>query len=81
MSSFLSGIKQQGSVKPWYLQRLDAALADVQEGRTAAEHPVEAALAEVEDLTSYCNDILATGAAAAAIRSDLADRPGQAYIC
>jgi len=53
----------------------------VQEGRTAAEHPVEAALAEVEDLMSYCNDILATGAAAAAIRSDLADRPGQAYIC
>ena len=44
------------------LQRLDGALASVQEGRSTAEHPVEAALAEVEDLLSYCNDIIGTGA-------------------
>lgn len=44
------------------LQRLDSALASVQEGRSTAEHPVEAALAEVEDLLSYCNDIIGTGA-------------------
>lgn len=45
-----------------HLQRLDGALASVQEGRSTAEHPVEAALAEVEDLLSYCNDIIGTGA-------------------
>jgi hypothetical protein len=43
------------------MQRLDTALASVQEGRSTAEHPVEAALAEVEDLLSYCNDIIGTG--------------------
>jgi hypothetical protein len=43
-------------------QRLDGALASVREGRSTAEHPVEAALAEVEDLLLYCNDIIGTGA-------------------
>lgn len=43
------------------MQILDAQLSSIQEGRTVAEHPVEAALAEIEDLLSYCNDILANG--------------------
>ena len=34
----------------------------IAERRSSAEHPVEAALAEVEDLLSYCNDILASSA-------------------
>ncbi len=40
---------------------LEQQLASVQEGRTTAEHPVEAILAEIEDLLSYCNDIVANG--------------------
>lgn len=44
-------------------QKLDAELTSIQEGRTTAEHPVEAALAEIEDLLSYFNDILANGVA------------------
>lgn len=43
-------------------------MADVQEGRSSAEHPIEAALAEVEDLLSYCNDIIATGTCHSSIR-------------
>ena len=43
-------------------QRLDAALAASEEGDANAENAMESALAEVEDLISYCNDILCTGA-------------------
>ncbi len=42
-------------------QALEQQLASIQEGRTTAEHPVEAILAEIEDLLSYCNDIVANG--------------------
>ena len=45
------------------MQRLDAALAASEEGDANAENAMESALAEVEDLISYCNDILCTGAA------------------
>ena len=44
-------------------QKLDAALAASEEGDANAENAMESALAEVEDLISYCNDILCTGAA------------------
>lgn len=44
------------------VQKLDGELTSIQEGHTTAEHPVEAALAEIEDLLSYFNDILANGA-------------------
>ena len=47
------------------VQRLDAALAALEEGDTSAENAMESALAEVEDLISYCNDILCTGVARA----------------
>ena len=46
-------------------QRLDTALAALEEGDMTAENAMESALAEVEDLISYCNDILCTGAARA----------------
>ena len=44
------------------LQTLDGALAALEAGTGQVEHHVEAALAEVEDLISYCNDIMDTGA-------------------
>ena len=42
-------------------QGLDRALSALEAVSAGAEHHVEAALAEVEDLISYCNDIMATG--------------------
>ena len=48
-------------IQPCRTQALDRQLASIQEGRTTAEHPVEAILAEIEDLLSYCNDIVANG--------------------
>ena len=44
------------------LQKLDFALGVVEAGTGEAEHYVEGLLAEVEDLMSYCNDIMDTGA-------------------
>lgn len=56
-------------------------MADVQEGRTAVEHPVEAALAEVEDLLSYCNDILATGGRAPWCSSTISESSSDSLTC
>jgi hypothetical protein len=46
----------------WGAQKVDSELTSIQEGHSTAEHPVEAALAEIEDLLSYFNDILANSA-------------------
>lgn len=44
-------------------QKLDSALGALEAGTGEAEHHVEAVLAEIEDLMSYCNDIMDTGTA------------------
>ena len=45
----------------WALQALDRQLPKLEEGSSAAAFGIENVLAEVEDLLSYCNDILCTG--------------------
>ena len=42
-------------------QALDKQLPKLEEGSSAAAFSMENVLAEVEDLLSYCNDILCTG--------------------
>lgn len=51
------------SVYTIHLQKLDTALGALEAGTGEAEHHVEAVLAEIEDLMSYCNDIMDTGTA------------------
>ncbi len=43
------------------LQALDRQLSSLEAGTSAAAFSLESLLAEVEDLLSYCNDILGTG--------------------
>ncbi len=43
------------------LQALDKQLPKLDEGSSASAFSMENVLAEVEDLLSYCNDILCTG--------------------
>ena len=43
------------------LQALDRQLPKLEEGSSASAFSMENVLAEVEDLLSYCNDILCTG--------------------
>jgi hypothetical protein len=43
-------------------QLLDRQLSSLEAGTSAAAFTLENVLAEVEDLLSYCNDILCTGA-------------------
>lgn len=43
------------------MQALDRQLSSLDAGTTAAAFSMENVLAEVEDLLSYCNDILCTG--------------------
>ena len=44
-----------------FLQALDRQLSSLEAGTSAAAFSLESLLAEVEDLLSYCNDILGTG--------------------
>lgn len=46
------------------MQSLDNLLPSLGSGTTTATYNVDSCLAEVEDLLSYCNDILCTGTAA-----------------
>ena len=43
------------------MQALDRQLSSLDAGTSAAAFSMENVLAEVEDLLSYCNDILCTG--------------------
>lgn len=47
--------------KWWALQALDAQLPNLAAGTSAAVYGVENLTSEIEDLLSYCNDILDTG--------------------
>lgn len=45
----------------WPRQALDRQLSSLEAGTATAAFSLESLLAEVEDLLSYCNDILGTG--------------------
>ena len=49
------------------MQSLNHLLPSLGSGTTTATYNVDSCLAEVEDLLSYCNDILCTGIAAAQV--------------
>ena len=49
------------SASSMVLQALDKQLPKLEEGSSASAFSMENVLAEVEDLLSYCNDILCTG--------------------